>query len=156
MLDASRVDVVTENIRTIVAFVARSPHRCWRAFTDANLLVAWVPGLRRAKVIASRPDGLAAEVMFEFSTSLVYSLVYDYDIENHEVRWEPRSGKRDGVRGFARIEPWDGGSRLVYGLELGGGRDVADTTLSEPRALVSAFARWVEGDRRGSRAELRL
>ena len=134
-----------DNTCSVVGFIARSPDRCWRAFTDAAAFTAWVPGLRRARVIASRPDGLPLEVLFELAGGNTYSLSYAYDLEQRLVSWEPRVGKRDGVRGFAQIEPWDGGCRLTYGLEVGEARTGGDAT--ELRAVVGAFARWVEGGR---------
>ena len=55
---------------TVTAFVATDPTTCFRAFTDARHLAAWVPGLRRADILSMwaglrplvRPaDGDAAE-----------------------------------------------------------------------------------------------
>lgn len=126
------------------AVINRSPEHCWRALTDATLLPIWVPGLRRARVIDAGTDGLAREVAFEFSSSLTYSLIYTYDAATLCVRWEPRIGKRDGVRGFARLEPVDGGTRMTYSLEQGDGRNAADQSLGDPAMLIDAFARWVE------------
>lgn len=132
---------IDDTLRSVAGFIARSPATCWRGLTDAASLPAWLPGLRRARVIEARPDGLAREVLFDFGSSLSYSLVYDYVPERREVTWEPRVGRRDAVRGFARIEPWDGGSRLTYALEpVDAGRGAA----GEPRELVAAFARWIE------------
>lgn len=142
-----------DNMRSVVGFIARSPDRCWRAFTDAASLSAWVPGLRKVKVIAARPDGLAQEVLFDFAASLTYSLVYSYDLEARRVTWEPRIGRRDAIRGFACIEPWDGGSRLTYGIDAGDGR--AAHELDEPRNIVSAFAQWIEAAR-PTRTALRI
>ncbi len=113
---------------------------------DPALLAHWVPGLRRAVVISSGPFGLPAEVHFEFSTSLTYTLVYSYDLERREVRFEPRLGKRDGVSGYVRIEPFDDGSRIEYGLEEGEGRSSADRELGGADAIVAAFAKWMLAD----------
>ena len=110
---------------------------------DANLLAHWVPGLRKATVVAVGADGLPAEIHFEFSTSLTYSLTYRYDVAAREIRFEPRLGKRDGVKGFARIVPADGGAELQYGLELGDGRSAADRALGDVEATVAAFAAWM-------------
>ena len=135
-----------DNLHSHVILVARSPQTCWQAFTDVGLLVAWVPGLRRAEVVARRPDGLASEASFEL-TSLTYSLTYDYDLERLEVTWVPRTGARDAVRGFARFDIADGGTLMTYGLELGPGRKPPDTALEEASALVAAFKRFVEAGR---------
>lgn len=134
-------------MRTVSSYVKRAPAACWRAFTDASVLAAWVPGLRRARVIATRTDGLAAEIQFEFSTSLTYSLIYSYDPDRYEIRWEPRAGKRDAVRGYVRFEAFDHGTRIEYGLEHGDGRSTAERSIGAPEALVAAFVRWMEETR---------
>jgi hypothetical protein len=133
-----------DNLRSVVTYIAQSPDMCWRALVDTRLLAAWVPGLRRARVIESDASGLPREVLFEFAASLTYSLIYSYDLVARELRWEPRTGKRDAVRGFARFEACDQGTRMTYALEQGGGRNVAEQALGDPDAIVIAFARWVE------------
>jgi hypothetical protein len=129
--------------------IARSPETCWQSFVDVTLLVAWVPGLRRALVISRHPDGLAREASFELA-SMSYSLVYDYDVISREVTWTPRTGARDAVRGFARFDACDGGTLMTYGLELGPGRKPPDTSLEEGAQLVAAFKRFVEAGRPSS------
>lgn len=128
----------------MTASIRRSADACWRVLVDPVLMPAWVPGLRRATVVAVGADGLPAEIHFEFSTSLTYSLVYRYDVAAREVRFEPRLGRRDGVRGVARIEAAeDGGAQLHYGLELGDGRSAADRALGDAEATAAAFAAWM-------------
>jgi len=122
-------------VRTASVFIPRSPDACWRQFTDASLLPGWVPGMRRARVIAAGPDGLAREVSFEFAASLTYSLVYTYDVDAREVRWEPRVGRRDAVRGVARFNLEDDGTRVVCSLD--------ERTDGELDALLAAFRRWM-------------
>jgi hypothetical protein len=134
-------------MRTVTAYIRRTPDACWRVLVDAALLPHWVPGLRRAVVVARGPDQLPAEIQFEFSTKLTYSLTYSYDVDALELRFEPRLGKRDGVRGFAKLTPFDDGARLEYGLEEGDGRTPADRAIGDLDALVAAFARWMHGDR---------
>jgi hypothetical protein len=133
-----------DNLRSVETYISRSPDVCWHALIDASLLAAWVPGLRRARVVEVDANGLAREVLFEFSASLTYSLVYTYDAKSRELHWEPRIGKRDAVRGFARLDACDGGTKMVYALEQGAGRNAADLALGDPEMLVVAFARWVE------------
>ena len=106
------------------------------------MLAAWLPGLRRARVIASNADGTPLEIQFEFSTSLMYSLVYTYDAAAGEVRWEPRAGKRDAVRGSAKFEPFDEGTRVTYTVEHGAGRSSAEQDA--PQSVLDAFARWMQ------------
>ena len=134
-------------MRSVTTYIRRSPEACWRVLTDATVLTGWVPGLRRARVVATDAAGLAREIQFEFSTSLSYSLVYTYDAAAHEMRWEPKVGKRDAVRGLARLEAFDDGTRLVYELEHGDGRSTADQELGDLDALVAAFARWMHDER---------
>jgi len=110
------------------------------------MLKAWVPGLRRARVVATAPDGLPAEIYFELAATLTYSLAYTHDLERREVRWEPRVGRRDGVRGFARFDPEDDGTRITYGLEEGDGRTAADRAIADPQALLAAFSRWMQDE----------
>lgn len=110
---------------------------------DPALLTRWVPGLRRAIVIATGPFMLPAEIHFELSEARAYTLVYTYDLAAREVRFEPRLGKRDGVRGYARFEPFEDGTRLEYGLELGDARFAAEREPGDAEALVASFARWM-------------
>jgi hypothetical protein len=131
-------------MQTVTVVVPRDPATCWKRFTDASLLLAWVPGLRRAQVIA-KSRGLPEEVHFEFSDSLAYTLVYTYDVEAREVRWEPKLGKRDGVAGFARFATTDGGTELTYGLEHGTGRNEQDRALGDITKIADAFAAWMGG-----------
>ena len=121
------------------AVVTRDADTCWRIFTDVGLLTSWVPGLRRAQVIA-KEHGVPSEIHFEFSNSLAYTLVYRYDREQREVHWSPKLGKRDGVSGFVRFEPDGNATRVTYGLEQGDGRSAAERALSDPEPLLAAFA----------------
>ena len=129
-------------MQTKSVFVPRDPRACWRLFTDVSLLSAWVPGLRRAQVIA-KERGLPSEVHFEFATSLAYTLAYSYDVGRLEVRWSPKLGRRDGVTGFARFEPFDHGTRLTYGLEHGVGRSSAERELGDVERVVAALQAWL-------------
>jgi len=135
-------------VQTVRAVVARDPEACWRAFTDASTLAAWVPGLRRARVVQVGADGLPSEILFEFGTSLTYSLVYAYDAAAREVSWEPRAGKRDAVAGFVRFEPADTGTAVTYGLEHGAGRTAAEQAIGDASTLVAAFVGWMDDERR--------
>jgi hypothetical protein len=128
-------------------FVPRPPAACWREFTDATTLAGWVPGLRKAVVIATYADGLPLEVAYEFATSRTYSLVYRYDLDARAVAWEPRIGKRDAVRGSARFNAEDAGTRVTYATEDGVGRTAAERAIDDPRALLDAFARWMRDSR---------
>jgi hypothetical protein len=129
----------------LVFDVPQAPDVCWRAFTDPNLFAAWMPGLRRATVIATNADGLPGEVHFEYSESLTYSLRYAYDVAAREVRWEPRVGARDAVRGFARFAAHPPGTRMTYKLEQGVGRLAGDLALGGPHTVASAFIKWLGG-----------
>jgi hypothetical protein len=144
-----RSSTANDNLHSHVLVIARSPATCWQTFIDVSLLVAWVPGLRRAEVVARGPDGMAREASFELS-SMTYSLVYDYDHDAHEVSWSPRTGARDAVRGFARFDACEGGTLMTYGLELGPGRKPPDTALEDAGVLVAAFKRFVEAGRPSS------
>ena len=129
-------------MRSATVVLPHSTDACWRAFTDAKLLLAWVPGLRRATVI-SGGAGLPHEILFEFAESRTYTLVYSYDVEHREVRWEPQLGKRDAVSGHARFEAVDGGTRFEYALEQGDGRSEAERALGSLDVLVASFASWM-------------
>ncbi|MEO8841124.1 MAG: SRPBCC family protein [Kofleriaceae bacterium] len=128
-------------MRTLTAVVRRSPEACWRVLIDPATFTGWVPGLRRARVITTDTSGRPRDVQFDFGASRTYSLVYSYTDDDREVRWEPGLGKRDAVRGFARIEPTDGGTTLIYGLEPGDAR--TEIELDDLGALVAAFVRWM-------------
>jgi hypothetical protein len=132
-------------MRTVTADVMRAPEACWRVLTDPSTFIGWVPGLRRAHVVVTDEAGRPREVQFEFSTSRTYSLIYSY--ADNEVHFEPRLGKRDAVRGFTRLEPIEGGTRVTYGLEFGNARSEAEQELGDLEALVTAFARWMHNTR---------
>lgn len=133
-------------MHTVLAHVERSPQTCWREFCDAARLPLWVPGLRRAQVLATE-RGLPSEIHFEFSSSLVYTLAYTYDLDAREVRWQPKLGRRDGVTGFVRFVDQAGGTEITYGLEQGEGRDPAERELGDLQKLVDAFVAWMKSGR---------
>ena len=129
--------------QTVTALVARDPQTCFRLFTDAAALVMWVPGLRRAEVLA-KERGMPSEIHFEYSESLVYTLAYTYDVAQREVRWQPKLGRRDGVTGSVRFDPApDGGTQLTYTLEHGAGRTPSERELGDLQHVVDAFVGWV-------------
>jgi uncharacterized protein YndB with AHSA1/START domain len=128
-------------MQTATAGVTRDPDTCWRLFTDVRLLTSWVPGLRSAEIITGT-SALPSEIHFEFAganATAAYTLVYTYDRPNREVRWEPKLGRREGVSGFVRFDPLDGGTRVTYGLEHGEGRSDADRAVGDVQRLVDAF-----------------
>lgn len=127
-------------METVTAFVPLPPEACWRVFTDATLLTSWVPGLRRAQILTIE-RGMPSEIHFEFGGSLAYTLVYTYDRERHEVRWQPKLGKREGVTGFARFETTANGTTVTYGLEHGDGRGATERELGDLKSVVDAFAK---------------
>ena len=129
-------------MQTVTADVPRDPETCWRAFVDPTKLTRWVPGLRRAEIIAGS-RGLPSEIHFEFAGELAYTLVYTYDKPAHEVRWQPKLGKQAGVTGFVRFEPAGQDTRVTYGLQHGDARSTADRELGDLRRLVDAFAALV-------------
>ena len=130
-------------MRSATAVLPQPLDACWRAFTDARLLLAWVPGLQRATVISTGAMGMPREILFELEDARSYTLVYDYDLGAHEVRWSPQLGKRDAVSGHARFVEIDGGTRLEYALEQGDGRSEAERALGSLDALLAAFAAWM-------------
>ena len=111
---------------------------------DAAKLPLWVPGLRRAQVLALE-RGLPSEIHFEFSSSLVYTLSYSYDLAQREVRWAPKLGKRDGVSGSIKFEVSGNGTELTYSLEHGEGRGPSERELGDLQKLVDAFVGWMSG-----------
>jgi hypothetical protein len=135
-------------MQEVRAVIPRDPEACWRAFIDPATLAAWVPGLRKARVIQLDAEGLPQEILFEFGASLTYSLVYTYDHAARETRWQPRAGKRDAVAGFARFDPLDGDTAITYGLEQGDGRSPAEKDVGDLSVLVAAFVRWMSEERR--------
>jgi hypothetical protein len=127
-------------MRTATAVLSQPIDACWRAFTDARLMLAWVPGLRRATVISTGAMNLPHEVLFELADSRSYTLIYDYNFAEREVRWSPQLGKRDAVSGHARFAALEGGTQMEYALEQGDGRSESEGNLD---ALVAAFAAWM-------------
>jgi hypothetical protein len=131
-------------MRTATTVLSQPVDACWRAFTDARLLLAWVPGLRRATVISTGAMGLPREILFEFAESRTYTLIYDYNVASHEVRWSPQLGKRDAVSGHARFQSVDGGTQMEYALEQGDGRSEAERALGNLDGLLTAFSGWLD------------
>lgn len=136
-------------MRIVSEVVARDLEACWRVFTDHASMPRWVPGLRKAELVEFDVEGLPHEVRFQYAVGLIYSLRYTYDTDEHVVRWEPvdNPSERGGVRGFARFEPVDGGTRFTYALEHDEGRKAAERALDDPHTLVAAFARWMHEER---------
>jgi hypothetical protein len=129
-------------MQTVTTFVPRDAATCWRVFTDVARLPEWVPGLRHAEIL-TKARGLPAEVHFQFAHSLAYTLVYAYDKQQQEIRWEPKLGRREGVTGWVRFEPCEGGTRVTYALEHGDDRGAAERELGDLQKLVDAFATWL-------------
>ena len=136
-------------MRIVSEVVARPLDACWRAFTEYSAMPRWVPGLQTAELVEFDVAGLPYEVRFAYAGGLTYSLHYTYAPEEHVVRWEPADNdeERGGVRGFARFEPVDGGTRFTYALEHDQGRKAAERALDNPQILVEAFARWMHEER---------
>jgi hypothetical protein len=129
-------------MQTVSTYVPRDADTCWRVFIDVPKLTQWVPGLRHAEIIAGT-RGLPSEVHYQFASSLAYTLVYTYDRDKREIRWEPKLGRREGVSGWVRFEPFEDGTRLTYALEHGDGRGAAERELGDLQRLVDAFSTWL-------------
>ncbi len=129
-------------MQTATTYVPRDADTCWRVFTDIPRLTQWVPGLRHAEIL-TKSRGEPAEVHYQFAHSLAYTLVYTYDRARREIHWEPKLGPREGVSGWVRFEPFEGGTRLTYALEHGDGRGAAERELGDLQRLVDAYATWL-------------
>ncbi len=129
-------------MQTVTTFVPRDADTCWRVFIDVAKLTQWVPGLRHAEVIA-KMRGMPSEVHFQFASSLAYTLVYSYDRDKREIHFEPKLGRREGVTGWARFEPFEDGTRFTYALEHGDARGVPERELGDLQRLVDAFSTWL-------------
>jgi hypothetical protein len=131
----------------VTATIAASPERCWRTFTDPSLLKAWVPGLRRARVVRRDDDGRPLEISFEFGETLTYSLVYSYDAEARSMHWSPRAGKRDAVEGNVRFEPEGEGCLMTYELEPSGATLPRERSTADAERTVAAFVAFLGRNR---------
>lgn len=129
-------------MQTVTTFVPRDADTCWRVFIDIARLTQWVPGLRHAEIL-TKERGLPSEVHFQFAQSLAYTLVYTYDRARREVRWEPKLGRSDGVSGWVRFEPFEGGTRVTYALAHGDGRGAKERELGDLERLVDAYSTWL-------------
>ena len=134
-------------MQIVSVIVSRPVEACWRVFTDPSSMTSWVPGLRNVMLVETRPDGLPAEIVFEYVAGLNYTLVYTYDVEAYVVRWTPREAMRGGVRGFARFETAGDNTEFTYALEHDPGRLAAERALDDPRTLIQAVARRMHEDR---------
>lgn len=136
-------------MKTVSVEIARSVDACWDVFVDPAKLSSWVPGLREARVVSRRGDGLPHEIEFVYAAGLTYGLVYSYaiDLDERTVRWEPREGQTGGLRGFAQFTATADGTELTYSMEHDGGRKAAERALDDPGFLITAFARRMHEDR---------
>ena len=75
---------------------------------------------------------------------IVVDIAAPADVARREVRWEPHTGARDAVRGFARIDPHGAGARMTYKLEQGVSRAAGDLVRGGAHPVVGAFVRWLE------------
>lgn len=128
-------------MQVVDAIISRPVDACWRVFTDTSKLASWVPGLRTAKALSTRRDGLPAEIRFQFLAGPAYALRYTYDLDAHTIHWEPIGA--GGVRGSARFEATDNGTRLTYSLEQDMTRRAGERALDDPHNLAEAFASWM-------------
>jgi hypothetical protein len=128
-----------------VIVIPRKPQACWRGFTDPATLCTWVPNLRAATVVSTHRDGLPAEIEFELATGSRYTLGYSYAATDiaRIVRWEPRQGADVAVRGFARFEPADGGTKVTYELEEGESRSDYERAVASSDEVLDAFSWWM-------------
>jgi len=131
-------------MQVVEALVAAPVEVCWRAFVDVPKLTAWVPGLRDARVVEHGDHGLPTEVLFEFVTGSIYSLVYSYDLSDLTISWEPRAGEFGGVRGEVAFEDVERGTKMTYSIEQVAGRRAVERALDDPHALVASFTKWME------------
>jgi polyketide cyclase/dehydrase/lipid transport protein len=131
----------------VTATIAASPERCWRTFTDPSLLKAWVPGLKRARVVRRDDDGRPLEIAFEFGETLTYSLVYTYEPDARSVRWSPRAGKRDAVEGSVRFDADGDGCLMTYELETSAATLPRERSVEDAERTVAAFVAFLARSR---------
>lgn len=91
--------------------------------------------------------GLPSEIHFEYASSRVYTLVYSYDVDKREVRWQPKLGKRDGVSGFVRFDDTEGGTQVTYANQHGESRSPSERELGDEQKLIDAFVAWMNDER---------
>jgi hypothetical protein len=142
-------------VHVVEASIHRSPGRCFERFTDARLLPTWLPGLKRAKIVRKDAAGLALEVLYEFSETLTYSLIYRYDAGARRVAWIPGAGKKEAVSGWAQFDAPDSDDDendddgpeclMRYAIEAPPGSRRGERPVDDmAQEIVKAFVRWVE------------
>jgi hypothetical protein len=118
----------------------------YNIFCDGARLHWWVPGLRRATVLAIDDDDRPLDVRFEFAVNRVYVLRYGYDPSRLSVSWRPIEGKLHAVSGEALFLAEAGGSILVYREEsVGEARSAAERRAFSAADVARAFARYASG-----------
>lgn len=130
-------------METVEGVLGRPVEACWNAFVDAPRLPQWVPGMRSAQIVELR-DGMPREIAFELVTGTAYALLYDYDLENRTVRWEPKPGTVGGLSGEAHFEATPAGTKLTLSIEQHPGRSFSERSLADAHALIAAFVRWMD------------
>lgn len=102
--------------------VHASPEEVYRVVIDVERYVEWVNEVKKIEVVERDAAGRPLEVEFRaaaFGRSTTYALRYDYSRAPTELNWFQSAGDITAeLRGQYRFEPTDGGTHVVYDLEV--------------------------------------
>ena len=116
-----QIDVEERDGETVVTAVLRCDvDECYRLFTDVDLIPQWLWVVDTSVVQERDEKNRATRVDFIGSlerAAIGYTLTYDYDDEQREVRWLQTGRGMKQLAGAARFEAvGDGRCRLEYSL----------------------------------------
>ncbi len=156
--DELELKVTEEEDRTIVeARLEQTAEQCYRLFSDADHIAEWLVVVGTVVVRRRDDRGRALEVDFLGSlerASVAYTLSYEYDDPQLEVRWRHGGGSLKRLAGSARFLPDGEHCRLRYTLATEQPRGLPPWADELYRArpaetVVLDFCEWL--DRRHSR-----
>ena len=102
----------------------------------------WSASIRAAEVLSTGQDGRPDRVRFELEAGAIvdeYVLVYSWSADDRGLEWRLESSALQAQRGYYRLEPLEGGTRVDYELEI-------ELTVPVIGSLRSRAERRILGD----------
>lgn len=127
--DSTVVDAPVEDVMAVISDFAAYPE--------------WSASIRAAEVLSTGQDGRPDRVRFELEAGAIvdeYVLVYSWSADDRGLEWRLESSAlQRAQRGYYRLEPVEGGTRVDYELEI-------ELTVPVIGSLRSRAQRRILGD----------